>query len=197
MRFAQLAIEADDTDSLGYTVRAMVLQHDPRDDGQSIPYDDALHDLEIAARLNPNDFGVLRMRGLTEAVAGRPTEGIGHLNQALRVGPGDPGVLSHLSLAHFLAGSYSEGLRCAAHALAKRPKAANTLMFVAMNGVGAGDFDKAKSAWAAARAIAPSYIDARTNGHSVYRLERDRQRQKVFLRVAAGLEDPSAVEGLR
>jgi Flp pilus assembly protein TadD len=137
------------------------------------------------------------MRGLTEAVAGRPTEGIGHLNQALRVGPGDPGVLSHLSLAHFLAGSYSEGLRCAAHALAKRPKAANTLMFVAMNGVGAGDFDKAKSAWAAARAIAPSYIDARTNGHSVYRLERDRQRQKVFLRVAAGLEDPSAVEGLR
>ena len=39
--------------------------------------------------------------------------------------------------------------------------------------------------------------DARTNGHSVYRLERDRQRQKVFLRVAAGLEDPAAVEGLR
>jgi TolB-like protein len=197
MRWTQLAIEADDTASEGYVLRAMVLQHDPRDDGQSIPYDEALHDLEIAARLNPNDFGVLRVRGLTEAVAGRPAEGIAHLKEALRVGPGDPGVLSHLSLAHFLAGSYSEGLRCAAQALAKRPKAANTLMFVAMNGVGVGDIDKAKSAWQAARALAPGYIDARTNGFSVYRLERDRQRQKVFLRIAAGLEDTAAAEGLR
>jgi adenylate cyclase len=197
MRWAQLAIEADETDSEGYVLRAMALQHDPRDDGRSIPYDEALHDLEIAARLNSNDFGVLRIRGLTEAVAGRPAEGIGHLNQALRVGPGDARVLSHLSLAHFLAGSYGEGLRCAAHSIAKRPKAANTLMFVAMNGVGAGDLDKAKSAWQAARAIAPTYIDARTNGFSVYRLERDRQRQHVFLRIAAGLEDPSAAEGLR
>jgi adenylate cyclase len=197
MRWARLAIEADDTDSQGYVLRAMVLQHDPRDDGRSIPYDEALHDLDIAARLNPNDFGVLRLRGLTEAVAGRPAEGIGNLNQALRVGPGDPGVLSHLSLAHFLAGSYSEGLRCAAQALAKRPKAANTLMFVAMNGVGAGDIEKAKSAWQAAHALAPGYIDARTNGFSVYRLERDRLRQKVFLRIAAGLEDPAASEGLR
>jgi tetratricopeptide (TPR) repeat protein len=197
MRYAQLAIEADDTDSHGYVLKAMVLQHDPRDDGRSIPYDAALHDLEVAARLNPNDLGLLRMRGLTEAVAGRPAEGIGHLNHALLVGPGDPAVLSHLSLAHFLAGSYCDGLRCAAQALAKRPKAANTLMFVAMNGVGAGEVDKAKSAWAAARAIAPSYIDARTNGRSVYRLERDRQRQKVFLRIAVGLEDPSAAEGLR
>ncbi len=197
MHWTRLAIEADDTDSQGYVLRAMVLQHDPRNDGRSIPYDEALHDLDIAARLNPNDFGVLRLRGLTEAVAGRPAEGIGHLNQALRLGPGDPGVLSHLSLAHFLAGSYSEGLRCAAQALAKRPKAANTLMFVAMNGVGAGDIDKAKSAWQAARALAPGYIDARTNGFSVYRLERDRQRQKVFLRIAAGLEDPAAAEGLR
>jgi len=197
MHWTRLAIEADDTDSEGYAQRALVLQHDPRDDGRSIPYDEALHDLEIASRLNPNDIGVLRVRGLTEAVAGRPAEGIGHLNQALRVSPGDAGVLSHLSLAHFLAGSYGDGLRCAAQALAKRPKAANTLMFVAMNGVGAGDIDKAKSAWQAARAISPSYIDARTHGASVYRLERDRQRQKVFLRIAAGLEDPSAVEGLR
>ena len=197
MHWTRLAIEADETDSAGYTQRALVLQHDPRDDGRSIPYDEALHDLEIATRLNPNDIGVLRVRGLTEAVAGRPVEGIGHLNQALRVSPGDAGVLSHLSLAHFLAGSYGEGLRCAAQALAKRPKAANTLMFVAMNGVGAGDIDKAKSAWQAAHAFAPSYIDARTNGASVYRLERDRQRQKVFLRIAAGLEDAAAAEGLR
>ncbi|RVU45054.1 winged helix-turn-helix domain-containing tetratricopeptide repeat protein [Rubrivivax rivuli] len=197
MHWTRLAIEADETDSAGYTQRALVLQHDPRDDGRSIPYDEALHDLEIATRLNPNDGGVLRVRGLTEAVAGRPAEGIGHLTQALRVCPGDAGVLSHLSLAHFLAGSYGDGLRCAAQALAKRPKSANTLMFMAMNGVGAGDIDKAKLAWQAARAISPSYIDARTNGHSVYRLERDRQRQKLFLRIAAGLEDPSAVEGLR
>lgn len=197
MHWTRLAIEADETDSAGYAQRAVVLQHDPRDDGRSIPYDEALHDLEIATRLNPNDIGVLRVRGLTEAVAGRPAEGIGHLNQALRVSPGDAGVLSHLSLAHFLAGSYGEGLRCAAHALAKRPKAANTLMFVAMNGVGAGDIDKAKSAWQTAHAIASSYIDARTNGSSVYRLERDRQRQHVFLRIAAGLEDAAAAEGLR
>jgi TolB-like protein len=197
MRWTRLAIEGDDTDSEGYCLRAMVLQHDPRDDGRSIPYDEALHDLEIATRLNPNDLGVLRMRGLTEAVAGLPAEGIANLKQALRVGPGDAGVLSHLSLAHFLAGSHGEGLRCAAHALAKRPRAANTLMFVAMNGVGAGDIDKAKAAWQAAHALAPGYIDARTNGFSVYRLQRDRQRQKVFLRIAAGLEDVAAAEGLR
>jgi hypothetical protein len=48
-----------------------------------------------------------------------------------------------------------------------------------------------------ARAIAPAWLEALVQGLSPYARKIDRDRQITFLRIAAGVEDPSAAEALR
>ena len=48
-----------------------------------------------------------------------------------------------------------------------------------------------------ARRIAPEYVQARLDGYAPYRRPEDLQRFTVFLRVAAGLEDPGAADKFR
>jgi len=54
-----------------------------------------------------------------------------------------------------------------------------------------------KAAFEAARRLAPEYIQQRLDGLSYYRNAEHRQRGTLFLRIAAGLEDPSAADALR
>ena len=76
-------------------------------------------------------------------------------------------------------------------------KMANALVDSAQNYVGLGDIEQAKSAWREARRLAPRYVDARTDGVSVFRRAEDRKRSVTFLRIAAGLELPEAAQALR
>ena len=45
--------------------------------------------------------------------------------------------------------------------------------------------------------LVPELIQSRLNGVVPFRKAEDRQRLTTFLRIAAGLEDPSAAEALR
>ena len=63
--------------------------------------------------------------------------------------------------------------------------------------VGAGEIDRAKTAFATATALAPDYFRARLQGNSLYRRPQDRERQTIFLQIAAGQLEPSAVDKLR
>jgi TolB-like protein len=200
MRAARQAIALDASDSLGYVIKANLLAHDPRDEGRSIRYGEALDDLRTAHQLNPNDHFALRLLGLTEAVSGDPVRGIAHLQQALRLNPRDPfsvNVVAMLALAHFFARNYEEGIRCAQRAIAASPGTVSSFVFLAMNYVGIGEVEKAKTACAAGRRLSPSYVDARVNGYCVYAPHDYRLRQRVFLRIAAGLEDPASANALR
>ena len=61
-----------------------------------------------------------------------------------------------------------------------------------------GGIDKAKAAFAAAQRLAPrDYFARRLEGASPYARPDDRNRQRIFMRIAAGLEDPSVADALR
>ena len=47
------------------------------------------------------------------------------------------------------------------------------------------------------RRLAPEFVEAILTGSSILRRPEDRRRHTVFLRIAAGLEDPSAADTLR
>ena len=63
--------------------------------------------------------------------------------------------------------------------------------------VGAGEIDKAKAAFAVGQELAPALFRSRLEGKSVTARPEDRRRLTTFLRIAAGLEDPSAAEAVR
>jgi adenylate cyclase len=63
--------------------------------------------------------------------------------------------------------------------------------------VGLAEIDKAKAAFDSVRRIAPEFIQSRLEGFAPFRKAEDRERYSVFVRIAAGLEDPSAADALR
>ena len=70
-------------------------------------------------------------------------------------------------------------------------------MFLAASEVGLGNLEKAMPALDKARRIAPEFIQTRLNGTMPFRNPEHLKRFTTFIRVAAGLEDPSAADALR
>jgi adenylate cyclase len=199
MDAAERAIELDPSDSLGHVLKGHFLAHVPGDEGGASRYDEALIELRRAHDLNPNDPFALRVLGLCEAISGDPMRGIAHLQQGLRNNPRDPtsvNPVALLSLACFLAEDYASGAQWGLRAVREAPNLANAHMFLALNYVGLADFERARAALETARRLAPEFVQARIDGFSVYRKPDDRQRQVVFMRIAAGLDDPSVAREL-
>jgi len=68
---------------------------------------------------------------------------------------------------------------------------------LALNLVGLGDVNRAVAAIETLRRLAPDHLSARlVDGYQLERPEDDR-RARVFLRIAAGLEDPREADALR
>ncbi len=197
------AVEIDPADSRGYVVKGILHCLPPpvrNSPDQQVQYEEALQALRHALDLNANDVGCLHMLGYCEAAAGDPVEGIRYLTQALRNSPRDPWnpvLCSMLSVANFLARNYADGLKWAQRAVRDVPGLFNVHMFLALNYVGLGDIAKAKEALHTARNLGPAVIQARLDGYSPYGREEGRARQVLFLRIAAGLENPVGADGLR
>ncbi|MGE0853822.1 MAG: adenylate/guanylate cyclase domain-containing protein [Hyphomicrobiaceae bacterium] len=194
---AALAIELDGTDALGYALRGLgvILSR------QLDRYSEALADVHRAHEMNPNDTLILLCLGYAQAAVGEPEHAIEHGQKILRLSPRD--ARSHmtfhmLSYANFGAKKYTEGIRWASQAIRDRPRMATSHLNLITCLVGIGDVDKAKAAFATAQGLAPSaYFDSRLKGASPFARPEDRKRNQTFLRIAAGLEDPSAAEALR
>ena len=199
----QRAIELDRTDSVGYVIKGMFLCYPSQTadgPGRADRFDEGLRDTRRAHELSPNDAFALNVLGWSEAVSGNAAKGIEHLNQVLRNNPRDPGrsnVFCFLSLAYFLAKDYANGIVWGLSAVNEAPSMSNARTFLAMNYVGLGEIDEAKAALKAARSLAPETVQSRLDGFAIYRKPDDRQRQTIFLRIAAGLEEPSAADALR
>ena len=60
--------------------------------------------------------------------------------------------------------------------------------------VGVGEIGKAKAMFETLQKVAPEYVRTRLEGTWAYGRPEDRRRATTFVRIAAGLEDPSAAD---
>ena len=190
------AIELDSSDAFGYAQRAVAIVY-----GNKIEcFPEALVDIRRAHELNPNDARILRVLCTLEVSLGAAEAGIQHGYQALRLNPRDPRIYathSHLGFACFAAGRYAEGIDWNLRAVSAAPDKPVPRAYLAACFVGAGEIDKAKAAFAIGQQRAPGFFKARLEGSAALARRKDRNRFQTFLRIAAGLEDPSAAEPLR
>jgi adenylate cyclase len=190
------AIELDGTDALGYALRGRIAllseQHER--------YPAALDDARRAHELNPNDPFVLRILANLEAATGEGERAIDHLHQALRLSPLQSRrhhLYLVLAFASFISKRYSEGVGWALRALNDMPTFSPVHVILVICLVGTGEIHKAKAAFAAGQRLSPAYFRSRLDGKTIAARQEDRRRYLIFLRVAAGLEDPSAADALR
>jgi len=93
---------------------------------------------------------------------------------------------------------YGDGVNIAARlGLADARGVALLHWSLAMNLVGLGDIAAAKDAFAQVRRLAPAFVELALVGRSLYRKPDHQRRVTAFMRVAAGLGDPSASDALR
>ena len=193
---AARAIELDGTDPLGYALRGIgvFLRR------QLDRYPDALADVRRAHEMNPNDTFVLLSLGTLEAGVGEHERAIEHGQQMLRLNPRQS--YSHmtynlLAFASFGAKQYVEGIGWALRALNDMPRLLFAHLHLATCLIGTGEIDKARAAFAAGQRLGPEFFRSRLEGTTSYARPEDRTRQRTFLRIAAGLEDPSAADAVR
>ena len=194
---ASRSIELDGANAVGYALRGIGALWG----GQVDRYPEALIDARRAHEINPNDTLVLQFLAYLEAGAGDHERAIEHGLQVLRLNPRQS--RSHmtynlLAFASFGAKQYAEGVGWALRALNDMPQLLQTRSILTMCLVGNGEFDKARSVFAAGQKRAPEYFKVRLQGsNAVYARPDDRKRGLTFLRIAAGIEDPSTADALR
>jgi len=188
--------------SLCHSVKAALLAYCPTG-GR---WEEARIEAEQAVRLNPQDSRVLSNSGFIFACSGEPDEGIRLMERALRINPRDPFAFNHyenLAQAHLAARRYKEGLQWARRATSAAPRYQPAHLVTAALYVGAGEIDKAKESMAAVQRLTPEALRGRTKisaGSSLASTDAGaeaRLRYQTFLRVAAGVDSPSAADALR
>jgi adenylate cyclase len=193
---AAQAIELDRNDSNSYALKAWILSTAP--DAQRA--DEALLTAQRACELNPNSLYALSALAYCELSTGLLQLAIPHLQQVLRLNPRDPmrhTVLQQLTMACVLKGAYAEGVEYALLGLSDAPDVPQLHGFLAMSHVGLGDIAKAKDAFDSARRLGAAWVERGLAGGFVVRKPEHLHRATTLLRIAAGLEDPSAADVLR
>ncbi len=196
MAAATRAVEIDANDSDAYAAKAFLLSFAP--DKQRAAED--LPSGRRAYELNPNSMWAVAALAFSELCAGLADESIAHVHEAMRLNPRDPQRFnSHLQLSagYLLAGDYRLGVEHARLGTAGAPGVPQLHGHLAMNLVGLGDLAAAADACAEARRLAPAWVERCLAGRIVYRKPEHVHRATTFLRIAAGLEDPSAADALR
>ena len=193
---ATRAIELDGSDALAYAVRALAVLRSSQKDR----YADALSDVRRANQLNPNDVEVLKILVAVETGVGESEQAMAHAQPLLRLDPRDTfshGTFILLAFATFGAKRYAESIGWASRALNSMPGMIQAHVTKIVGLVGTGEIDKAKTAFQALQKLAPEFVRSRLGGTSLYGRAEDHARFQTFLRIAAGLEDPSAADALR
>jgi adenylate cyclase len=190
------AIAIDPSDNQAHVWRGGLLAFAPARDR----WDESLASLQKAHELNPNDVTALLVLGWMKTLAGDPHQGMEHVQRALRISPRDPLrhlLRSQLALSFMLARDYQNALEYSLLASNENSTLPSPYAFAAVAYVGLGDFDKAGRSVEKLRALAPEYLQSRLNGEVLAQTAEFRDRFTTFLRVAAGLEEPSAADRCR
>jgi TolB-like protein/class 3 adenylate cyclase len=193
---AARAIELDSTNAFGYALRGLGVHLSL----QLERYPDALADARRAHEMNPNDTVVLGVLAGLEVAVGEPELAIDHLQRVLRLNPRQSRIhVTYNLLAYASHGAklYAEGIGWASRALNDMPKLPSAHCNLAICLVGAGEIDRAKAVFAAGQRLAPEYFRNFLEGTLPLAQPEHRKRVQTFLRIAAGIEDPSAAEAVR
>lgn len=187
------AIAIDHGDHFAHLWKGMLLF-------QSGQQDTGLAHMRRSHALNPNDSLTLMCLGYCEATSGDPQKGIEHCTNALRLSPRDPwhyNILNVLGWAHFAAGDYAKGAELAQRSVNEAPNLPNPRACLVLSLIGLGELLRAKTEFQKYRDLAPEFVEARLAGQWLSTNPEFRQKATTFLRIAAGLEDPSMAEALR
>jgi len=190
---ATRAIEADPTDHHARRVRAL-LQFMGENPGAGLP------ELRMAHEMNPNCAVTLAWLGMYEAFHGDAEKGVPLAEAALRRSPRDPSrgsLLAALGFAQFAGRHYAAAAETAEAAFAESATSATPLILGAIASVGAGQIDRARSAFRQVEAIAPTLVKARLAGRWLSSNPDYLARADMFFRIAAGLAPPEAADRLQ
>jgi adenylate cyclase len=196
MAAACQAIELDRADHMGYTIRGGLLIFAP-DRG---PIEPALVDLRRAHVLNPHSAFTLGLLSFAEMAAGDPLRAIEVLRKALRNNPRDPsqfGVYNALAMASCSASQYAQGCEYALQGLREAPRFAILHGYLAANLAGLGEIAGARAAMDEARRCGAGWVQRVLGGDVIFRKPDDLRRVVGLLRIAAGVDDPSAADAQR
>lgn len=190
---ATRSVEVDRTNSFSHAMLGMVLMATPAQARRG----EGLESARRAHELNPHDMQSLIGVAFVESMACDPKRAIEYLHEAMRVSPRDPmrpNIHQQLAMANFALGRYADGVAYALLGIDEAPRLTPLHVYLATNYVGLGEIEKAKAAMAVARRVGPEFVERHVTGAFS---GNKHERQRVVARIAAGLEDPSAADGLR
>jgi tetratricopeptide (TPR) repeat protein len=188
---ATKSIEMDRTGNIAHSIRGNLFAQLPDASRQA----EALANVQRGYDLNPNsNFSVVNL-AFVKINVGDAASAISLLHQALRMSPRDP--LRHtmhyqLARANFAIGQYATAVEHATFGISESPWVPNSHRHLAMSLVGLGEFEKARAALDHTLRIAPDYVARGLAGNLGYHEPEQGRRGLTFLRIAAGLEEPSA-----
>jgi TolB-like protein/class 3 adenylate cyclase/Tfp pilus assembly protein PilF len=192
LEILQQALAIDPRDHLIHFCKGWMLHGQRR-------FDEAIASLRRAHEINPNDARALATLGWVEACSGNAEVGIAHLREALRHDPKNPSqqlTYVQLAMSCFVARDHVQGLEWSLRACAERDHVPPAIYVAMMHLVGLGRLQEARENLALLERIAPDFVRSRLEerGFSPYRRPEDQERSRKFLRIAVGLDAPSAAE---
>jgi tetratricopeptide (TPR) repeat protein len=162
---------------------------------------EGLGDLRCAHELNPNDASAMVHLGFGEAVCGDPLRARDHVLAAMRLSPRDPfryGMYNVLGMAGFLAKDYVQGLEWSQRSYTERPNFTAAHRHAMLNCVGLGKLEQARAEADFIRRAAPEVFEHYLqSGANFYTDSEHSRRGLLFTHIAAGLDDPNAVDKLK
>lgn len=150
--------------------------------------------------LNPNDAVAWSNLAIVELCAGQSELVLEHEAHAIRLSPRDQNLYimnTCRAAACFQLKDYTQALVYARSAVSEAPNSAMTQNMLTMAAVGCGEIELAKNAYDTLRRLSPRFAARVLTTEPIYGKPEHRKRYFLACRIAAGLEDESAVALLR
>ena len=163
-------------------------------------YDEGLAYARQGLALNPNDCITLSNLAATEAWSGEHQDALAHVAAAERLSPRDPNRYlfnACRASACFFLQDFAAGLEFATESVQEAPQSVMSQMSLVLVAVGAGQIERAKTAFEAMRTLSPAYAHRTLTQDAPLRKPEDRQRFTLATHIAAGLEAPVRAIELR
>lgn len=163
-------------------------------------YDQGLAYARQGLALNPNDCITLSNLAGTEVWSGEYQAALAHVAVAERLSPRDPNRFHFNACrasACFFLRDFEAGIAYATESVREAPQSVMSQMSLTLVAVGAGQIERAKTAFETIRMLSPAYAHRVLTQDAPLRKSEDRQRVTLATRIAAGLEEPERAAELR
>ena len=163
-------------------------------------YDEGLAYARKGLALNPNDCITLSNLAATEVWSCEFEDALVHVAAAERLSPRDANRYlfnSCRAAACFFLQDFEAGIEFATVSVQEAPQSVMSQMSLILVAVGAGQVERAKTAFETMRTLSPAYAHRALTQDAPLRKPEDRKRFTLATRIAAGLEAPARSAELR